>query len=222
MYDIQLIHSPHVAEKVPVGTLYGIGLNYSAHIEEMKSQRATEPVVFIKPATALVSGQRALDYPDALSQCVHHEVELVLLLGHDLWQANAQQAQQAILGVGVGLDLTLRDRQQAAKAAGRPWAVAKGFKGSAPVSPFVLTPSPDTLNNLSLTLEINQELRQQGNTRQMLFSCVEIVQYLSSVFALRRGDLIFTGTPEGVGELHKGDQIKATLENHCALELEIR
>lgn len=221
MTEVSLIHGPHTSESISVGSIYGIGLNYAEHITEMQSTRAEEPVVFIKPATALLAGGGSLEYPAHLSQCLHHEVEMVLLVGQPLWQATATEAQAAILGVGIGLDLTLRDRQSEAKTKGRPWSVAKGFKGSAPVSRFLRTDAVSPLQSQELRLTVNNQLRQQGNTAQMLFSCVEIVQYLSTVFALRRGDLIFTGTPEGVSELKAGDLAEASLGTDLHLGLEI-
>lgn len=215
--EVQLWHSPHVTERVPVGTIYGVGSNYAAHIAEMKGKPAEEPVIFIKPATALVSDQTFFEYPHALTRCLHHEVEMVLLVGQSLWQATPEQAVAAIAGVGVGLDLTLRDRQQQAKAQGRPWSVAKGFRQSAPVSLFLPPSQLGDLQALELTLWVNHEVRQQGNTRHMLYSVVELLCYLSSVFPLRRGDLIFTGTPEGVAELHPGNQLDVTLSGHAAI-----
>ena len=221
MTEVSLFYGPHHSVSIPVGSIYGIGLNYAEHIAEMQSSRAKEPVVFIKPATALLAGGGQLTYPAHLSQCMHHEVEMVLLVGCSLWKATAAEAESAIVGVGIGLDLTLRDRQSEAKAKGRPWSVAKGFKGSAPVSPFLIPDAVGPLQAQDLRLEVNGQLRQQGNTKQMLFSCVEIVQYLSTVFALRKGDLIFTGTPEGVSELKAEDFAKASLGTHVYLNLEI-
>lgn len=221
MTEINLIHGPHTVESIPVGSIYGIGLNYADHIAEMKSTRAHEPVVFIKPATALLPGGGPLVYPAHLSQCMHHEVEMVLLVGRSLWQATAEEAESAILGVGIGLDLTLRDRQSEAKKQGRPWSVSKGFKGSAPVSRFVTRESVGDLQAQNLSLHVNGSLRQQGGTEHMLFSCVEIVQYLSTVFALRRGDLIFTGTPEGVSELKVGDHAEAGLGENLRLQVQV-
>lgn len=216
--EVQLWHSPHVSERVAVGTIYGVGSNYAAHIAEMKSKPADEPVIFIKPATALVSGEAALTYPQRLTQCLHHEVEMVLLVGQSLWEATPTQAAAAIVGVGVGLDLTLRDRQQQAKAAGRPWSVAKGFRQAAPVSLFLPPAQLGDLQHLGLTLWVNQEVRQQGNTEHMLYSAVDLLCYLSTVFPLRRGDLVFTGTPEGVDVLHPGDLLSVALTG----ETEIR
>ena len=221
MTEVTLSHGPHTIESITVGSVYGIGLTYADHIAEMQSTRALEPVVFIKPATAVVPGGGPLIYPTALTQCMHHEVEMVLLVGRSLWQATPEEAESAILGVGIGLDLTLRDRQSEAKKNGRPWSVAKGFKGSAPVSRFITRENAGQLQDQSLSLHVNGDLRQQGSTAHMLFSCVEIVQYLSNVFGLRRGDLIFTGTPEGVSELTTGDHAEARLGDHLQLQVDI-
>lgn len=211
-------------ELISVNSIYGVGLNYARHIEEMNSRAAEEPVIFLKPATALRPGGGSLHYPQ-ITRSLHHEVELVLLLGRPLWQATEAEAAAAILGVAVGLDLTLRDRQADAKAKGRPWAVAKGFAGAAPVSDFRPAAEQD-LQNLSLSLQVNGELRQQGHTGDMLWNGAALVQYLSTVFELRRGDLIFTGTPEGVSELQIGDRARAHLKagesELAALEIQLQ
>ncbi|PKL80367.1 MAG: hypothetical protein CVV27_00510 [Candidatus Melainabacteria bacterium HGW-Melainabacteria-1] len=186
----------------------------------MKSARPQEPVVFLKPASSLLNSPCQLIYP-ALSQQLHHEVEVVVALGHDLRFASATEAAAGILGYGIGLDLTLRDRQAEAKAAGRPWAVAKGFAGSAPVSAFVPAAHIPDPNTLDFRLLVNGEERQLGNTRDMLFSIPELIVYLSSVFQLRRGDLIFTGTPAGVGPLMRGDRAEAWLSDRVSLKLEL-
>lgn len=215
--EVQLLHSPHVSEQVAVGTLYCVGLNYAAHIAEMQSTPAEEPVIFIKPATALLSGQDAFVYPEHLTRCLHHEVEMVLLVGQSLWQATPENAVSAIAGVGVGLDLTLRDRQQVAKSQGRPWSVSKGFRHAAPVSLFVPPQHMGDLQDLTLSLSVNRELRQQGKTQHMLHSAVNLLCYLSTVFPLRRGDLVFTGTPEGVSSLERGDRVEVSLSGNTTI-----
>ncbi len=204
-----LRHTEAVTQEIQVSCIYGIGLNYADHAQEMGSQGPSEPVVFIKPVSALMPGGGSLAYPRQTSD-LHHEVEIVLLLGQDGFQLELAAAEKLILGVGIGLDLTLRDRQQEAKQKGRPWAIAKGFAGSAPVSHFLPAETLD-LQDLHFSLTINGELRQQGHSSDMLFSAAELVMHLSQYFQLRRGDLIFTGTPAGVGPLVVGDQVEAAL-----------
>lgn len=219
MNSVSLRHSPHVFQEISVGTIYAVGLNYARHIAEMQSQRPAEPVIFLKPASALVSGGGQVPYPPQTTD-LHHEVELVVLLGSDARHLDLDDAPQVIQGYGLGLDLTLRDRQARAKAKGQPWAVAKGFAASAPVSTFLPAEHLDPAD-LELSLRVNGELRQQGRTREMLFSIPELLVYLSSVFQLQRGDLIFTGTPDGVGALQRGDKAEARLDDLLSLTVEI-
>lgn len=207
---VSLRRGPHVSQELSVSSIYCIGLNYADHAAEMQAQRPDEPVVFLKPAAALVSGGGTVAYP-AISTEMHHEVELVVLVGQDAPLLTLANAHGAILGYGVGLDMTLRDRQQQAKAKGQPWAVAKGFAQSAPVSAFVPAEQVPDPASLGLELLINGQRRQQGRASQMLFSVPELLVYLSSIFSLRRGDLIFTGTPAGVGPVRRGDQLQARL-----------
>ncbi|MGV3524009.1 MAG: fumarylacetoacetate hydrolase family protein [Candidatus Sericytochromatia bacterium] len=217
---IQLRHSDAVSESMRVSTVYCVGLNYADHAAEMRSQRPEAPVIFLKPASSLLPGGGELAYPAHLSADMHHEVELVMLIGRDCYGSlTPEEAQAAVAGYGIGLDLTLRDRQAEAKAQGRPWSVAKGFAGSAPVSHFL--PAGAVALPQPLSLHVNGELRQQGSTEQMIFDLPALVSYLASVFALRRGDLVFTGTPAGVGPLKPGDQVQARLGGLCALDLKI-
>ena len=215
---VSLRHTEAVTQEIQVSCLYGIGLNYADHAQEMGAQRPAEPVVFIKPVSALMPGGGELAYPRQTT-ALHHEVEIVLLLGQDGFELDLAAAQERILGVAIGLDLTLRDRQQEAKQAGRPWATAKGFAGSAPVSTFLPVEEMD-LNALDFSLHVNGELRQQGKSSDMLFSAAELVMHLSQYFQLCRGDLIFTGTPAGVGPLFPGDQLEAVLGSlHLPLQI---
>lgn len=206
---VSLKYTETLTHEIQVSCIYGIGLNYADHAQEMGSQRPDEPLVFIKPVSALMPGGGTLTYPRHTNN-LHPEVEMVLLLGQDGFQLDLATAEQAILGVGIGLDLTLRDRQQEAKQKGQPWAKAKGFAGSAPVSTFLPAEQLD-LQALDFSLTVNGEIRQVGHSSDMLFSAAELVMHLSQVFQLQRGDLIFTGTPAGVGPVQVGDQLEAAL-----------
>lgn len=221
MDSIQIAYPDTRSENIRVPSIYCIGLNYADHAAEMQSTRPAEPVVFLKPASALLSQPAQLAYPQALTQELHHEVEVVVVLAQDAWQLTPAQVSDVILGYGIGLDLTLRDRQAVAKKAGRPWAVSKGFAQSAPVSEFVSSDQIADPQQLDFSLKINGELRQQGNTSEMLFSISELLCYLSGIFQLRRGDLLFTGTPAGVGPLHLHDQIEARLGEAAALRCQL-
>lgn len=192
--------------KLPVGTLYGIGRNYAAHAAEMGAAVPDDPIVFLKPPNAYVPSGSQIVLPE-WTQDVHHEVELVVVMG-----------EHGIAGLGVGLDLTARDVQAKAKQSGTPWAVAKGWRGSAPVSPIVpmesCGPGP-----WHLRLEVDGELRQDGSTASMERSIDQLVAYLDAVFGLRPGDAIFTGTPEGVGPVRRGQRAIATLDDLAMLEV---
>lgn len=221
MPTIDVQHADGISHPLPVTNIYCVGLNYSEHIQEMKSQRPEEPVIFLKPASSLLSQPETLAYPAHLTQDMHHEVEIVVALGSGGYQVPVEKSLDLITAYGIGLDLTLRDRQSIAKQQGKPWAVAKGFKDSAPVSDFVSADQIADPQNLSFELHVNQALRQQGNSSQMLFSIAEIIAYLSTVFELQAGDLIFTGTPAGVGSLQQGDQADVRLESFTRLTFSI-
>lgn len=192
----------------PVNKVVCVGSNYAKHIKEMGSQTPEEPVLFIKPETALCDIRQPLALPQGLGE-IHHEVELVILIGATLKQASEEHVQQAIAGYGIALDLTLRNLQSELKKAGRPWEKAKGFDNSCPISGFIsareFTQDPQ---NISLGLKINGEVRQLGSTADMLHKIVPLIAYMSRFFTLRAGDIILTGTPEGVGPLAKNDELE--------------
>lgn len=189
-----------------VGTLYGIGRNYAAHAREMGADVPADPLVFLKPPSAYVPSGSEIVLP-AWTQDVHHEVELVVVMGA-----------AGIAGLGVGLDLTARDVQAAAKKQGTPWAVAKGWKGSAPVSTIVPLGSCGE-GPWTLSLTIDSEPRQYGTTDMMERSIEHLIAYLDDVFGLLPGDAIFTGTPEGVGPVLRGQRAVATLNELARLEV---
>jgi len=198
----------------PVSKVVCVGSNYAKHIKEMGSQTPEEPVLFIKPETALCDIRQPLALPQGLGE-VHHEVELAVLIGSTLKQATEEHVLQAIAGYGIALDLTLRDLQSGLKKAGRPWEKAKGFDNSCPISGFIsareFTHDPQ---NISLSLKINGEIRQLGSTADMLHKIVPLIAYMSRFFTLRAGDIILTGTPEGVGPLAKNDELEVTFADN--------
>ena len=197
----------------PVGKVVCVGLNYAKHVAEMKSQASAEPLLFIKPETALCDLRQPVAIPKEFGE-VHHETELAVLIGAPLKQANEDRCARAIAGFGGALDLTLRDVQMKLKAAGQPWEKSKAFDGSAPVSGFIpVNEFPDP-QNVTLSLTVNNELRQQGNTREMLTPVIPLISYMSRYFTLRPGDIILTGTPEGVGPLVSGDMLKISVNDH--------
>lgn len=194
----------------PVNKVVCVGNNYADHIKEMGSQVSAEPVVFIKPETALCDIRQPIALPTGLGS-VHHEIELAVLIGTPLKQATPDRVANAIAGYGLALDLTLRDLQSQFKAAGQPWEKAKGFDGSCPMSGFIPLSEFGDAQQAQLRLLINGELRQEGNTRDMLTPILPLIAYMSRFFTLRAGDIILTGTPQGVGPLKAGDEICATL-----------
>lgn len=203
---------------VQVGKIFCLGHNYEAHTREMAATTSATPVIFLKPPTALVASGGTVVIPSFSSNC-HHEVEMVVLIGKKGKKIAAEEALDFVAGYGVGLDMTLRDVQAAAKKEGLPWAVAKGFDTSAPVSAFVPRTSIADPHTLSLSLAVNGVIRQKSNTAAMVFRVERIVAYLSTVFTLEEGDLIFTGTPEGVGRVVSGDRLHAELESVGTLDV---
>ncbi len=197
--------------------ILAVGLNYAEHIEEMRSRRTSEPVIFLKPNSALASLREPVQIPTQYGS-VHHEIELCVLIEKPGFQVSEEKAMDLVGGYGVALDLTLRDIQKKAKERGHPWAIAKGFKGACPVSEFVPVHQVKNVQNLQLTLTVNGQVRQSGNTAQMLFRIPELIAYVSRFFPLEAGDLLLTGTPSGVGPLFPNDTIKAEIESIAAIE----
>jgi 2-keto-4-pentenoate hydratase/2-oxohepta-3-ene-1,7-dioic acid hydratase in catechol pathway len=184
-------------------TIFCIGRNYAAHAREMGSapDAAGEPIVFLKPGRALVRAPEPLVFPDGIGE-VHHEAEVVLRIGRTL----------APDAVALGLDLTDRPRQAKARQAGMPWAAAKGFRGSAAVGPWVPAERAPALGELHFTLHVNGVVKQRGDTALWLHPVPRLLAYLDGWFGLEPGDLVFTGTPEGVGPIVPGDVLELALE----------
>ncbi|MCT4705876.1 fumarylacetoacetate hydrolase family protein [Enterobacteriaceae bacterium H11S18] len=196
----------------PVSKVVCVGSNYAKHIKEMGSATPEEPVLFIKPESALCDIRQPLALPQGLGS-VHHEVELAILIGATLRQASEEHVVKAIAGYGVALDLTLRDLQGKLKKAGQPWEKAKGFDNSCPISGFI--PAAEftaDAQNTELSLKINGEIRQQGSTSDMIHKIAPLIAYMSRFFTLRAGDVILTGTPEGVGPLASGDNLELSFD----------
>ena len=200
--------------------IFGIGRNYVAHIEELNNERPTEPVIFTKPETALLTRNRPFYYPN-FSKDIHFEVEVLLKICKVGKNIDEKFAHTYYDEIGIGIDLTARDLQSNAKEKGLPWTIAKGFNDSAPLSNFV--PKKDfDLNNLNFSLSQNGEVKQLGNTSLMLFSFDYIISYLSKFFLLKKGDIIFTGTPEGVGPIAIGDSLECFIEDKKMLFVDVK
>ncbi len=180
-----------------------IGRNYARHIEELQNERPEEPVIFIKPDTALVPKGNPLFLPD-FSNNVHYETELVLKIGRTGKAIPPHKAREYYRSIGLGLDITARDLQKKLKEKGLPWEKAKAFDFSAVVSrEFIPVSDFKDINNIVFSLQINGKTVQEGSSSRMLWKFDELVSYISRFFTLRVGDLIFTGTPEGVGRLER-------------------
>lgn len=192
-----------------LGKIVCVGRNYAAHAAELNNPIPTQPILFMKPASAACDFAQPLRIPHNRGS-VHHETELAILIGAPLQEADAIQARSAIAGIGIALDLTLRDVQDKLKKEGQPWERAKAFDGAYPVSEFISSENID-LQNLSLQLYRNDKLQQDGNTSQMLFSVIDLIIEISKIFSLQAGDIISTGTPAGVGPLQSGDRLIALL-----------
>jgi len=187
--------------------IFCIGKNYDEHVKELGSTVSEEPVVFMKPVCNIVAPGKILSIPRHGS-LLHHEVEVVLLIGRGGQDVPEADALSYIAGITLGLDLTLRDVQGRLKKSGLPWELSKAFEQSAPLGYFKTYDSNSIdLENLSFTCSVNGDFRQQGNTRDMLFPVRNLIHRLSGWWTLRPGDMIFTGTPSGVGPLKQGDQV---------------
>ena len=198
-----------------------IGRNYAAHIEELKNEKPGQPVVFLKPDTALLKGGAPFFYPD-FSTNIHHEIELVLKISKEGKYIQPQFAHRYFEEIGLGIDFTARDLQDQCKAKGLPWEIAKAFNGSAPIGDFKSVTEFSDLKNIDFHLEINGEVKQKGNTSLMLFDFATIISYVSQFFTLKKGDLIYTGTPAGVGPVQTGDQLIGFIGNEKMLHVEVK
>lgn len=200
--------------------IFGIGRNYAAHIEELNNERPDEPVLFLMPDTCLLLKNRPFYYP-SFSNDIHHEVEIVLKISKVGKNIDEKFAPSYYNEIGLGIDFTARDLQQKAKEKGLPWSIAKGFNDASPLSTFVAKENFN-LNKLKFSLTIDGKTKQEGDTSLMLFSFDYIISYISKYFMLKKGDLIFTGTPSGVGPVNIGNILEAFLENKKMLHVEIR
>jgi len=204
------------SDRFPVRRIYCVGQNYADHAREMGSDPTRQaPFFFAKPGDAVVPDGSALPFPTRTVD-LHHEVELVVALGAGGSDIAPDAAERLIFGYAVGIDLTRRDLQAEAKKAGRPWDMAKGFDRSAPIGP--ITPGvPPAQGAIALT--VDGEVRQRGDLDQMIWNVAEIIATLSTFVELRGGDLIFTGTPAGVGPIRAGQVVRATIDGVQPLEI---
>lgn len=211
--------------RFPVGRIYCVGRNYADHAREMGiNPRAEEPFFFLKPADTIRSpnANEAIEavYPPK-TESLHHEVELVVAIGKEGHNIPVDQAIDHIWGYAVGVDLTRRDLQLAMRADGKPWEIGKTFEACAPISPIVPLSRCGEIVSGAIALTVGPESRQASDVSKMIWSVSEIIAKLSEYFALRPGDLLFTGTPEGVGAVIPGDVMTASVEGVGTLQVAI-
>ena len=206
--------------EIPIGKIVCVGRNYAEHAKELGNEIPEKPVIFLKPSSAVIFSGEKIIYP-SFSQEMHHETELVLLIGKTIKDASLNEAADAILAYGVGLDMTLRDVQSELKKKGHPWTIAKCFDTSAVLSVFILKEEYNMSLDEEILLTVNGQVRQKEKLSLMLFKPIEIVQYISSLMTLEKGDLIFTGTPKGVGKVEKGDVLNAEITDIARLNCSV-
>jgi acylpyruvate hydrolase len=207
--------------KYNVSKIACVACNYTEHITEINSIRSEQPILFLKPPSAILNEGQKIILP-AYSKEIHHEIELALLVKKKARSIKKENWKSYIAGAGIALDLTLRDLQRHAREKGNPWSVAKGFDGACPISTFKPLDQINDLQNLQLTLQLNNKIKQNGNTKDMIFPPDYLVSYISTIFTLEAGDIILTGTPAGVSPISKGDHLKATISEIGSIEFWVK
>ncbi|MBD2755020.1 fumarylacetoacetate hydrolase family protein [Spirosoma validum] len=198
-----------------------VGRNYVEHIQELNNEKPEDPVIFLKPETAVPLKNEPFFYPD-FSQDVHYEVEILVKINRVGKNIDEKFAHKYYDEIGIGIDFTARDVQSKLKAKGLPWELAKSFNGSAPISSFVSKTDYPDLQDLNFRLDLNGETRQLGNTSLMLFKIDYLISFVSRYFLLQQGDILFTGTPKGVGAVQIGDRLTAFIEDKKMLEIDVK
>ena len=208
-------------QEFPIGKIVCVGRNYVEHINELGNEIPEKPVVFLKTVSSVIYSGDNIIYP-SYSNDMHHETELVLLIGERIKNADLTSAERSIIAYGIGLDMTLRDVQSELKKKGHPWTIAKCFDTSTVLSEFITKfDHPLTLNE-NISLKINDSIRQKDQLNKMIHKPAEVVQYISTLMTLEKGDLIFTGTPKGVSKVEPGDRLEAELEGLIKLCCNVR
>lgn len=218
---VDYIFKSKIGKKITIGKLVCLARSYRKHAEEMRSSVTEDPLLFLKPASSVIFSGQSIIIPK-MSKCLHHEVELGVVIGKKCKNVSQKDALDYVLGYCVALDITARDIQDEAKKHGWPWTIAKGFDTFAPISDVVLKKEIPDPNNIDLSLKVNGEIRQNSNTKNMVYSVERIIEFVSKIMTLEEGDLILTGTPKGVGEIVAGDTLEARLGNLCFLKVDVR
>jgi fumarylpyruvate hydrolase len=219
-WDLPSVPVSGSEDRFPVRRIYCIGRNYAAHAREMGADEREPPFFFLKPGDAIVQNGATIPYPPA-TENFHYEAELVAAIGKSGSNISIDDANGHIFGYGVGIDLTRRDLQEEAKGMRRPWDMGKGFDASAPCSEIYPATKIGHPTSGNITLTVNGDNRQSGDIGDMIWNIPESVAYLSGLVTLEPGDLIYTGTPEGVGAVNRGEEIVVHVDGVCDLTLKI-
>lgn len=201
--------------------IIAVGRNYAEHAKELSNPIPSAPVIFMKPDTALLKDNKPFYHPD-FSEDIHHEIEIILKISKEGKNISEKFASTYYDELALGIDFTARDIQQRQKEKGLPWELAKSFDNSAPISNFEPKSKFADVYQINFHLDVNQETRQTGNTRDLLFSFEHIIVFVSQYITLKKGDLIFTGTPAGVAKVKPGDHLEGYLENEKLLDFFVR
>lgn len=212
---------PSTGQEFTIGKIVCIGRNYAEHARELGNEVPSEPVLFIKPATSVIVDGGTVKIPGYSQDC-HYEVELALLIGKTARAVTSDQAMEYLVGYGVAIDMTLRDVQARLKAKGLPWEIAKGFDSSCPLSDFVPAETVSDPHNLNLRLSVNGEIRQNGNSADMIWRVPQLIAHVSGIFTLEPGDVILTGTPAGVGQVRPGEAMDAEIPTVGSLRIHVQ
>jgi 2-keto-4-pentenoate hydratase/2-oxohepta-3-ene-1,7-dioic acid hydratase in catechol pathway len=208
-------------KQVNIGKIICLARTYKKHAQEMNTKLTEDPIIFLKPESSIIFNNDSIIFPK-MSKCLHHEVELGIVVGKNGKHISQENAMNHVLGYLIALDITARDIQSVAKKNGWPWSIAKGFDTFAPISNVILKDEISNPHNLDLKLKVNGKLKQSSNTKYMIYSIERIIEFISNIMTLKLGDLILTGTPEGVGEIFEGDIIEAYLGDFCSLKVDVR
>jgi 2-keto-4-pentenoate hydratase/2-oxohepta-3-ene-1,7-dioic acid hydratase in catechol pathway len=208
-------------KRLRIGKIMCLARTYQEHAQEMHASVSENPVLFLKPDSAVIFSHGTILIPK-MSQCLHHEVELGIVIGKKGKHISEENAMEYVLGYLVGLDITARDLQSITKKNGWPWGIPKGFDTFAPLSDVVLKEKVPSPQNLELELKVNGVVKQKATPGQMIYSLEHIIGFLSEVMTLEPGDLILTGTPAGVGEINEGDILEARFGTICSLKVDVQ
>ena len=208
-------------EKVTIGKIVCLARTYKKHAREMNTEVTKDPLLFLKPASSVIFNGESIIIPK-ISNCLHHEVELGVVIGKKCKNIKQEEALTHVLGYLIALDITARDIQSEAKKNSWPWTIAKGFDTFTPISEIVFKENVSNPNNLDIKLKVNGKVKQNSNTKNMIYSVERIIKFISDIMTLEKGDLIITGTPEGVGEIVKGDVLEAELGDLCSLKVNVK